>query len=71
MGKAKTDKEFLERLRKEAPEVLEAEVDFDEHVMRALKANFKPARRAKSTKHKVSQAGSQRNKTRKPLKIES
>ena len=36
MKSAKTDEQFLERIKDIAPEVLEAEVDFDEKIIRAL-----------------------------------
>lgn len=36
MKKSQTDKEFLERVKQIAPEVLDAEVDFDEKIIRAL-----------------------------------
>jgi hypothetical protein len=53
MTKTKTDEEFLERIKEMAPEVLEAEVDFDERIIRALppkKTNVtvKPQLRKKS-----------------------
>lgn len=38
MAKAKTDKAFLERLAREAPSVLDAEVNFDATVERVLRA---------------------------------
>jgi len=48
MTKDKTDEKFLERIKEIAPEVLEAEVDFDEKIIRAL-----PSRRTQKEKLKV------------------
>jgi hypothetical protein len=37
MEKPKTDEELLERLRQKAPEILEADMDFNSTIMRVLK----------------------------------
>jgi len=42
MTKDKTDEKFLERIKEIAPEVLEADVNFDEKIIRAL-----PSKRTK------------------------
>lgn len=46
MGETRTDEEFLARLRQSAPELLEAEIDFDAHVIRML-----PLKRTQKKKH--------------------
>ncbi len=39
MTKPKTDEQLLKRLRKEAPEVLEAKVDFNAAITKVLRAD--------------------------------
>lgn len=48
MGKTPTSEELRERLRKKAPEVLEAEMDFDSAIMRVLKSREKTKAKAPS-----------------------
>lgn len=55
MPKPKTDKAFLESLKQHAPEILEADVDFDKvvtHILRADpdKLGLRPSRKRRKKK---------------------
>jgi hypothetical protein len=57
MAKDKTDKAFLDRVKKHAPDVLESEVDFEASVSRVVRADPEAVKRKPKKRKRRSAKG--------------